>query len=706
MGFKSLSRRIGSSALLVALSSIAMFSLAARIGFAQAPQVEYDKLVFQIATGNDDLRGDSSATAMLESPNGTVLQKFTLKAQNAAGWNNNTSHTVSIDLKPARKGCEMGHIAITLTSHNSWPETGDNWNVQGLDIQAEGSGHKMQLLKTSGNPLFRLTGDNSTFVVQTADCMANAPGLQQGTGRLRGFVDLHTHPLSNLGFGGKVIYGGVDVGALLPADPDCHHNVRAESMEQALGHDGSTHGGWNATNNSCGDLIREQVVSEIQSMNTGAANPGGDSEGAPSFKDWPVWNDILHQKMWVDWLYRSYQGGLRVMVALAVNNKTIADMTAGPGDYPTDDKSEADRQIDATKEFVSRHSNFMEIAMSSADVERIVRANKLAIVLGVEIDNIGNLNRSKSLTNAEISAEVNRLYAKGVRYIFPIHLIDNPFGGTALYQNIFNYSNDREAGHWWSPTCAAGIDYKFAPTSSAMFTAGVLAKLGTTYNPPNYPACPKGSGEVNSRGLTPQGQFAIKEMMRHGMLIDIDHMSDKSQTETIQIATAVPGGYPLNSGHNALRGAVGDERAMTAAHYAEIGKLHGMAGVGSSGTDAYAWADAYRQVIAAMGNGAVAGFGTDTDGMAMGMKPRKGSAVRYDDGFPRSVLGNKWWDYNKDGVAHYGMLPDFLKDVETAPAKGPGNLSGKQLVDDNLMYGADYFVQTWSKCEKLKGIVK
>src|ERR1035441_7780014 len=58
--------------------------------------------------------------------------------------------------------------------------------------------------------------------------------------RLRGFVDLHTHPLSNLGFGGKLVYGGVDVGSLLPADPDCHHDVRATSMQQALGHDNST----------------------------------------------------------------------------------------------------------------------------------------------------------------------------------------------------------------------------------------------------------------------------------------------------------------------------------------------------------------------------------------------------------------------------------------------------------------------------------
>src|SRR4051794_8455656 len=50
---------------------------------------------------------------------------------------------------------------------------------------------------------------------------------------LRGFVDLHTHPLSNLGFGGKLLYGGVDAapsgGSLLPSDPNCAHNVQATS---------------------------------------------------------------------------------------------------------------------------------------------------------------------------------------------------------------------------------------------------------------------------------------------------------------------------------------------------------------------------------------------------------------------------------------------------------------------------------------------
>ena len=46
----------------------------------------------------------------------------------------------------------------------------------------------------------------------------------------------------NLAFGGKLIHGGADVGSILPTDKDCNHNVRAKSMEHALGPATLTHG--------------------------------------------------------------------------------------------------------------------------------------------------------------------------------------------------------------------------------------------------------------------------------------------------------------------------------------------------------------------------------------------------------------------------------------------------------------------------------
>jgi VCBS repeat protein len=600
-----------------------------------------------------------------------------------------------------------------------WRNSTKTWTVN----LSTGAAFSMQEWKGAWGPdgpvfVGDLNGDGATDVFMWENSIKTW-AVNLSTVPLKGFVDLHTHPLSTLGFGGKLIYGGVDVGSLLPADPDCNPRVRATSMEQALGHDKSTHGGHDFISNTCGDEIRKSVIHALQADNH-AADPSDDSRGAPDFRDWPVWKDITHQKMWVDWIRRAHDAGLRVMVALAVNNKTLGDATAGPGDYATDDKSSADLQIAETKGFVGRHPDFMEIAYTSADLARIVRANKLAVVLGVEIDNIGNLHKVTPLTNAGISGEIDRLYAEGVRYIFPIHIIDNPFGGTAVYENAFNTSNYREAGHFWDLECADrsdDIDYLFEPSGFDLAVALVKAtKLGIDIfrNPPTPPSCL--NGHRNALGLIPgQGEFAIREMMRRGMLIDIDHMSQKSANQALDIAEAVPnGGYPLNSGHNGVRCPVSylthcfgsaSERSLTSLQYRRIGNLHGMAGVGSANVDAYRWIKLYGEVVQVMGQTAdvghfvPAGFGTDTDGLALGMPPRAGSSVQYDASFPKSRLGTREWDYNTDGVAHYGMLADFLKDARTAPG-------GAALIDNYLMFGADYFYHTWETCEKQKAKVK
>jgi hypothetical protein len=62
-------------------------------------------------------------------------------------------------------------------------------------------------------------------------------------------------------------------------------------------------------------------------------------------------------------------------------------------------------------------------------------------------------------------------------------------------------------------------------------------------NPPTPPNCAPGTGRVNSRTLTPLGAFALKEMMRHAMLIDIDHMSERAYLQAMQIAEPIPGKY-------------------------------------------------------------------------------------------------------------------------------------------------------------------
>jgi hypothetical protein len=67
--------------------------------------------------------------------------------------------------------------------------------------------------------------------------------------------------------------------------------------------------------------------------------------------------------------------------------------------------------------------------------------------------------------------------------------------------------------------------------------------------------------------------------------------------------------------------------------------------------------------------------------------------IRYPNGalLPFSSDGSHFWDYNVDGVAHYGMLPDFVREVASLP--------GGAAAVNNFMFGADYFFHTWQIAE-------
>jgi hypothetical protein len=194
---------------------------------------------------------------------------------------------------------------------------------------------------------------------------------------------------------------------------------------------------------------------------------------------------------------------------------------------------------------------------------------------------------------------------------------------------------------------------------------------------------------VNTPGLTDLGKAAIREMMRQGMMVDIDHMSQASVDDALSVAEAEH--FPVNSGHNSIRGLNGDERALTAAQYTRIGKLHGMAGIGVAKTHDTDWLTNYRGVAAAMGRTAGIGFGTDANGMSPLMQPPVARRFDYTNDFKKSTLDGSSWDYNLVGVAHYGMLADFLHGL---PA-----LDGGAAVVADLQTGAQYFFDTWKLVE-------
>jgi hypothetical protein len=129
------------------------------------PPPTYNQIVFNITTGGDDLRGDSSATASVVIAGET--QTFTLKAQSDPAWPNNSNNVRTFTIAgPAQPLSNFGNVTITLTSHNSWFQTDDNWNIQSVSISLSGPNVSACLLSQSGNPLARLTGSGPSVTLQ------------------------------------------------------------------------------------------------------------------------------------------------------------------------------------------------------------------------------------------------------------------------------------------------------------------------------------------------------------------------------------------------------------------------------------------------------------------------------------------------------------------------------------------------------------
>ncbi|WDT73456.1 MAG: membrane dipeptidase (plasmid) [Candidatus Manganitrophus sp.] len=148
-------------------------------------------------------------------------------------------------------------------------------------------------------------------------------------------------------------------------------------------------------------------------------------------------------------------------------------------------------------------------------------------------------------------------------------------------------------------------------------------------------------------------------LMRSGMLIDIDHMSERATDETLALGRDFPSGwgYPLISGHNGPRGTGGEERHLRADQMEAIRDRGGMLGLGWSHSDAARFRENFGRVREILGDGRVA-FGTDMNGAEHQPGPRAGTRVA-----TTWRTGLRVWDYSVDGVANYGMIPEFVQDL-------------------------------------------
>jgi hypothetical protein len=389
---------------------------------------------------------------------------------------------------------------------------------------------------------------------------------------LWGWADIHCHPMAQASSGNLLaghIHGPVeDVGSCLEVHGHNHGNplhLTGMMLDGNRLNDGSlATTGWSTT-----------------------STPGPDEQG---FRGWPAFDEITHLKTHQDWIRRAYEGGLRLMVALVVHNQLLAALSTGLDFvHAQTDRDAIEPQVQMLHEFVAHNEDWCGLATRPDEARDLIERNRLAFVLGLETDTINGWSKftdfpteENDATRAVVRKSIHEkihsyfqyLHDLGVVQVNLIHLIDNAFGGMALYDLMFvvntflrsgrvvdfvdGYMDD--AGNPRLPGEAISLQVD-VPSELWANLQGAAANAGITA--PKLPFTPAyGHGHRNKIGLLPAGKEAVLEAMRFGMVIDMDHMSETATAHAYGVVTTeVPAPepaqaqpkYPLVAAHNGAR---------------------------------------------------------------------------------------------------------------------------------------------------------
>jgi hypothetical protein len=464
-------------------------------------------------------------------------------------------------------------------------------------------------------------------------------GAEKDATPLWGFADFHTHPTNYLSLGGLQgipTLWGAPGGAMSeyvgdPAVVSRHFARDIPPCDDAKLPFNGHHGGPAAPimiNSAEGRLSPS-----IDDLGLGDLTFKHASNGGPTFADFPDFRAGAHEQYHITQIHRAYLGGLRLLSALAIHNRGLEYgmgwVRCGDNGNPTVDTTSdwtvIRAHVRAMKQLAYLNRDWMEIAYSPADARRIIRANKLAVVLGVEVPQLG-LD-----ADGDPATQVGNLEALGVRQVILVHGMDNLLGGTAVFEDLYNSVNDwmyrpaqfrdkvetlsgvtvwtQYPASFYEITSAASppvttlpIDEKLAPTEPILFRLAnpervVLSDLFP--RPPSYaffgfrfgdmhtlvsttPLFTKsrnlydetpGKGHRNARGLTGRGGEFIQRLIERGMLVDLAHMSDATLSNSYDVASNACGDYPLIVSHAHFRplAMTGDESDLATTFVGETG---------------------------------------------------------------------------------------------------------------------------------------
>jgi len=402
-----------------------------------------------------------------------------------------------------------------------------------------------------------------------------------------GWADLHAHPASHLAFG-AANSGGTTLFHGRPGMAPETNSLAADVPPCKGSHF------WDDA-----DIVRSSLRSAVRDGLT-AGMPHGQN-GYSTFADWPHARSPIHQQMHVTWVYRAYLGGQRLMVASVTDNQTLATIwnqhqfATRPSFKANFDYDSAKAQIAFIEQWVNANSSWMQVVTTPTEARRAIRQNKMAIILGLEMDRLST------------SQILDLIQNHRVRQVIPVHLSDNQFGGTAAYSNLFNTNNHFLNGSFIQVEADPNIRFKLSRpqyirymehTEVSDFISGLMATLTlgtigvgalvpTPVDDAQFAALGYATTVGGHRNRRASNANELKRLFRTGAIIDLAHMSQRAQVDALQIA--VDSDYPVMNSHTDLRTGTGEsERAMRSSDARKMAQLGGVLGIGTVGENAVA----------------------------------------------------------------------------------------------------------------------
>ncbi len=551
---------------------------------------------------------------------------------------------------------------------------------------------------TSGRPL--TTGSGTQFELRLVDGCGTWPEIGvQISGRpfagtssfqeVRGTTDNHTH-----GMAFRFLSGGAHCGK--PWSP---YGVTEALVD-------------------CPDHRATGGVNALEAALTG--EPRHDPVGWPTFVDWPAPESLTHEGTYYKWMERSWRGGLRLFTNLLVENNQLCQL------YPfKDPQTFAKTQCDDTlsvelqaqdmrdfEDYIDAQyggpgKGWYRIVTSPFEARRVINQGKLAVIMGIETSIPFGCTVKATVPQcdeASIDAALDRAHRMGVRQMEIVNKFDNALSGITGDEGqtgaLVNSANFAETGSFWRmETCeepvAPGVTDKeqYAqpgteyPQQDAIF--GAIADLfGETLQPaPVYPPAP----HCNQTGLSSLGEHLVKRLAQRKMVFDPDHMSVEARQSSLDVLERMD--YP---------GVLSSHSWATPDAYPRIYEMGGF--ITPYAGDSTGFVDKWRQHLKWADGRFYFGFGygADINGLGAQGDPRPTAAqnpVTYPfTGYGgvtvrKQVSGERVYDINADGVAHYGLYPDWFEDLEQiAGSEGPA-------IRDDMMRGAEAYLQMWERAQ-------